>query len=266
MKIIVSHDVDHLFRNDHYKDLTYPKLWIRSTAEFIKREYGTKEWLRRMCSPIYRKQNYIFDVMEFDRQYQVPSAFFFGMEKGLGMSYEYSSVKDIAKQVEDAGFDIGVHGISFEHFPAMKKEHDRFLQITNRKNFGIRIHYVRFAQNTFSGLERCGYLFDSTEFDKEKGYLIKEPYKVGQMWEFPLTIMDGYLPKKIEDKKLRTLDIVEKARKQSLSYLTLLFHDCYFCDAYIAEKEWYKWIIQWFDDNGYEFISYRDAISELEKK
>lgn len=36
MKVIISHDVDHLFRDDHYRDLIYPKLWVRSSLELIK--------------------------------------------------------------------------------------------------------------------------------------------------------------------------------------------------------------------------------------
>lgn len=28
MKIIISHDVDHLYRSDHYKDLIIPKLFV----------------------------------------------------------------------------------------------------------------------------------------------------------------------------------------------------------------------------------------------
>lgn len=31
MKIIVSHDVDHLYPSDHFlKDLILPKMWVRS--------------------------------------------------------------------------------------------------------------------------------------------------------------------------------------------------------------------------------------------
>ena len=37
MKIIVSHDVDHLYGSDHYKDLIYPKLWLRETLSLLKK-------------------------------------------------------------------------------------------------------------------------------------------------------------------------------------------------------------------------------------
>lgn len=35
-------------------------------------------------------------------------------------------------------------------------------------------------------------MYDTSEFNKEK-LEIKAPYKVGDMWEFPLHIMDGYI-------------------------------------------------------------------------
>ena len=61
MKVIISHDVDHLFRDDHYRDLIYPKLWVRSSLELIKRKYSVREWFYRMLTPfseedVYKRQ------------------------------------------------------------------------------------------------------------------------------------------------------------------------------------------------------------------
>ena len=86
------------------------------------------------------------------------------------------------------------------------------------------------------------------------------------MWEFPLTIMDGYLPKDIEGKKKRTMELLQEAEKNNLPYASILFHDCFFNDGYRADKEWYEWIITWLKNNNYEFISYKDAIRELERE
>ena len=44
IKVIVSHDVDHLFAGDHwFRDLIYPKLWVRTTLQLVKREITGKE-------------------------------------------------------------------------------------------------------------------------------------------------------------------------------------------------------------------------------
>jgi len=263
MKIIVSHDVDHLFRHDHYRDLIYPKLWIRSMIEFFKGYYGIKEWFFRMLTPFSKYRHNIHEVMEFDKRYNVKSSFFFGMKKGLGMSYDKKDAAYIIKEVDSKGFDVGVHGIDYTDEILMNEEYNSFRNIIGRDDFGIRMHYVRFNEETFNKLERSGYLFDTTEFDKEKGFLIKNPYRIGEMWEFPLAIMDGYLPKNLEQKKKKTLELIEKAENSNIDYLTVLFHDYLFCKGYATERDWYRWIIEWFSDNGYEFISYKDAIKEM---
>ncbi|MCO7123747.1 hypothetical protein NIA71_17620 [Ihubacter massiliensis] len=266
MKIIVSHDVDHLYRDDHYKDLIYLKLWVRSTLEFFKREYGIREWFLRMCSPFRKERHRIYDMMEFDKKKGIPSTFFFGMENGLGMSYKRDKAVPLIKYVDEYGFEVGVHGIEYQHIEKMKQEYESFRRILQRNDFGMRMHYVRFDETSFEKLSKCGYQFDSTEFDKEVGTQIKKPYKVNGMWEFPLTIMDGYLPKEKNEKKEKTIELINKAEASGLPYLTLLFHDYQFCSGYASERDWYVWIISWLKDNGYEFISYRDAIDELEKR
>ena len=87
MKVIISHDVDHLFRDDHYRDLIYPKLWVRSFLELIKRKYGVREWFYRMLTPFSKKRHHIPEIIAFDRDNGIESTFFFGMANGLGMSY-----------------------------------------------------------------------------------------------------------------------------------------------------------------------------------
>lgn len=264
MKIIISHDVDHLYRKDHYKDLIYPKLFVRSTIQLFKRKCTLKEWIYRVYSIFLEERHFINEVISFDKENGVPSTFFFGMAKGLGMSYGSKAAQKCVEMVSSKGFDVGVHGISYCDFNKMKYEYDEFLNIFKQKCFGIRMHYVRFNETTFKLLNECGYLYDTTEFNKEDGYLIKNPYKVGDMWEFPLAIMDSYLPDTLEEKKKKTLEIISKAKEENLPYLTILFHGDSFSNGYVTEKEWYKWIIKKLSEDNYEFISYIDAINELE--
>lgn len=266
MKIIISHDVDHLYRKDHYCDLIYPKLWIRSTIEFIKGIYDKKEWIDRMLTPFSKIRHNIPEVIDFDLKYGVESTFFFGVSKGLGLSYNVDDVKYIIDYVQKRNFDVGVHGIAYNSYEDMKAEFKRMEDLLGRSDFGVRTHYVRYDNSTFEYFNKCGYLFDTSEFDKKTGIFFKNPYKVGDMWEFPLSIMDGYLPLKLNEKKIKTIELIEKAEKSNLRYLTVLFHDYQFCNGYATEREWYKWLVTWLASNKYEFISYRDAIYELEKE
>ena len=263
MKIIVSHDVDHLFRNDHYRDLIYPKLWVRSTLELIRRKYGIKEWFNRMLTPFSKERHHIPEVIAFDREHGIESTFFFGMANGLGMSYHIDRAEPVIRYVESQGFDVGVHGIAYNTELKVHEEYERMKNILGRSDFGIRTHYVRFDDTTFRLFEQSGYLFDTSEFNKETGSSMKAPYRVGDLWEFPLSMMDGYLPLELKEKKKASIRLIKEAEKLNLPYFTILFHDYQFCDGYATERDWYKWIISWLELNGYEFISYRDAIAEL---
>ena len=267
-KIIISHDVDHLFARDHwFRDLIYPKMWVRSSLELVKREITAKEWWLRCISCFRKNRHNLKAVMDFDKKHGVPSTFFFGMNQGLGMSYKPEEAKQVILKVHKSGFAVGVHGIDYQNSKGMRKEYDTFKKLVGFEPCGIRMHYVRYTHNTFEELSRIGYVFDTTEFDKLQCGTRKKPYKVGNMWEFPLAIMDGYLPKHFAQAKENTLDLLNKSKEQNLQYITILFHDFHFCDDYQDMRKWYKWLINYFNKSDeYEFISYEEAIRELEKE
>lgn len=269
MKIIISHDVDHLYPIDHIlHDFIIPKLWVRSIIHLFQRKISLKTFTYRLGYPFYRRYHRIEEVVKKDREYNVPSVFFFGMERGLGMSYGKNKAEHYIRYVTQQGFDVGVHGIAYQESMRIKNEYNSFKQIVSKNDFGIRMHYVRKNQDTIQMLADCGYLFDSTEFDK-KGQMFKPPYKIGNMWEFPLYIMDGYImpPGNFKQGKENTIKAIKKAEVNNLPYCTILFHDYqYNAQCYPDEKHWYDWLLDYLKENGYEFISYRGAIKELEKK
>lgn len=266
MYIIISHDVDHLYGRDHwFRDLIYPKLWVRSSIQLVKRQISAKEWYSRCLSAFRHKRNNIEEVMRFDKENGVPSTFFFGMNQGLGMSYKPLEAKEIILKVHNAGFDVGVHGINYESKEGIEKEYKLFKNTVGFDPCGIRMHYVRFDDKTFEYESQVGYRFDSTDFDKNNNGTRKNPYKVGEMWEFPLSIMDGYLPDRFEFMKSNTIQFLEECGKKDMKFVTILFHDCYFCDDYNDLYKWYKWLIRYLK-NQHQFISFCDAISFLESR
>lgn len=268
MKIIISHDVDHLYVQDHFfKDLIIPKLWVRSFIHLLQGKISVRTFCYRLIYIFSKKQNYIDEVSEYDKAEGIPSVFFFGMKNGLGMSYNRKKSLKYQKMLKEKKFDIGVHGIDYTDINKMQQEHDLFSEMSGMLSFGIRNHYVRFDEETFSKMERCGYLYDSTWFDKTK-VNIRAPYKIGKMWEFPLHIMDGYiLPVgHLEKGKENTIAVLDEAEKMGMPYCTILFHDYLFNPkCYPEEREWYLWLVTYLKERGYEFISYRDAIQELER-
>ena len=266
MKVIISHDVDHLFGKDHwFRDLSYPKLWVRSVLWALSGKISWKECRLRMKSCFQKRRNRIAEVMAFDRAHGVPSAFFFGMAQALGMSYRPEEARESILEVCDGGFSAGVHGVSYDDSEGMRKEYDSFVRTAGFKPCGIRTHYVRSDEKTFEREAEIGYIFDSSEFDKKEGGTIKAPYRIGNMWEFPLTVMDAYLPLDFETARQKTLEKLKACRAAGLRYVTVLFHDYQFDDAYTARRDWYVWLVETIEQSGEDsFISYEDAIKELE--
>lgn len=267
MKIIISHDVDHLYVSEHiFKDLILEKMFIRSMIQLFRNEIELRTCFYRMTMLFRRRMNRISEVMEFDKKHHIPSVFFFGMDNGLGMSYSKNKAISYIGYVSKNGFDVGVHGIEYKDFEKIRMEHDRFQAIVKNPIFGIRNHYVRYDNDTFVKMNQAGYLFDSTCFDKNM-LQVRSPYKVGDMWEFPLHIMDGYvcLPGRLKEGIEHTISLIEEAREKGLPYCTILFHDYLFDDRFDPQRKlWYEKTVEYCEQNGYEFVSYRDAIKELE--
>ena len=267
IKVIVSHDVDHLFARDHwFRDLIYPKMWVRNTLQLIRKEISLREWWLRNTSCFRKNRHNLDALMDFDREHGIPSTFFFGMNQGLGMSYKPEEAKSVIQKVHECGFAVGVHGIEYQDYEGMKQEYDTFRETVGFVPCGIRMHYVRFDEHTFEKLNKIGYAFDTTEFDKTNCGTRKPPYKIGDMWEFPLSIMDAYLPAKLDEAKRVSLQLLEECKKKSLSYLVVLFHDDQFYDGCRDMKNWYEWLMNLFTDSDeYSFTSYNEAIRELTK-
>ena len=269
MKIIISHDVDHLYNTDHlFRDIIFPKLIVRSFLHLLEKKISIKTFWCRLRSLFEKRLNRIHEVMEIDKKYGVQSTFYFGMNQGLGMSYRPDEAKDVIRKVAEKGFDVGVHGIEFQNVEGIKKEHRLFKEISSQKIFGIRTHYVRFDEQTFFKFAEAGYMYDTSEFNKQK-LEIKAPYKIGNMWVFPLHIMDGYIVPfgDLETGKQNTIEAIQKAKEMDMPYCTILYHDYQYNEkTYPVEKQWYDWLLEYLCKNGYEFISYNQAIKELEEQ
>lgn len=268
MKIIISHDVDHITVWEHKKDLIIPKFIVRGFIELVTGSIGFTEYFLRFKELAKNKWQNLEELMEFDRGEQIPSTFFIGAANGLGLSYSLKNAEFWTKKIIEKGFDVGVHGIAFNNYDDIKDEYDTFRNLSGLKKFGIRIHYVRKSEDTLKFLDKAGYIFDST-LNK-----LEDPFKAGNLWEFPLHIMDGYVftehrrwqTQTLEQAEDKTKRIIEKAYKTGIKYLTILFHDRYFSDSFKSWKGWYVGTIGYLKNSGFEFRTYREAIQELEKK
>lgn len=268
MKVIVSHDVDSIAAlGEHWKDLVIPKLAVRSSIELFLGRIDLKQFSLRIKEVLKNKLHNLEELMTFDGQNAIPSTFFVGVNNGLGLCYSQEIAKIWIRKILKKGFDVGTHGIEFDNYNGIVNERALFQELSGLENFGIRMHYLRNSGNTVELLNQSGYLFDSTVYELES------PYKVGNLWEFPLHIMDTCLFNKdvrwqsqsLTQVKDETLRILEEARNKGIEYFTLLLHDRYFSNSFRAWKEWYIWLVLYLKNNKVEFVSYKKAINELEK-
>jgi len=264
MKIIVSHDIDHITAFEH-KNMIIPKSIIRASIELFNRKITFKEYLLRYNELLINRWHNLDELMSFNKEYNIPATFFIGVNNGLGLDYSIDNTIKWAKRIQGNNFNIGVHGINYENYNGIQKEYNILKDIIG-DDFGIRMHYLRQNSDTFNNIEKSGYIFDTTFIEDTN------PYKIGNMWEFPLHIMDGdimyqgkrWITKSLDEYKDITKKRVEELIAKDIKYMTFLFHDRYFNNSFLTWKEWYIWSIKYFKDLGYEFISYRDAINELE--
>lgn len=265
MKVIISHDVDHLYPSDHCKDLIFPKFWVRSFIELIKGNISVGTFCYRLVCVFFKRMNRIPELCEFDKKNSVHATYFFGMANALGMSYKKEKALPWIEYVKEHGYDAGVHGCDYQNMEKIQNEHDDFYKLTGINKYGIRNHYVRYDDDTFNKMNKAGYIFDTSEFNKHHPEY-KDPYKVGTMWEFPLALMDGYIIKTdLERTKVEVSKFIDKTMAEGGKYLTILFHDSYFDEkCYPREYHFYIWLISHIQSLGLDFISYKDAISELE--
>jgi len=268
MKIIISHDIDHVNFTEHYKELIVPKYLARGLVEYIKGMIKFNELCRRFLNVFKIRFNRLEELTAFNATYDLNETYFIGVNNGLGLSYSKRKAKYLCSLLKSKGVDYGVHGIDFDCELKINKEFSDFKAISGLDNFGIRMHYLRHNSNTFECLNSVGYLYDATEIG------LKNPYRIGNMWEFPIQIMDSYLMcekssfqcNTLQDAKQITIDRLNEAERKNLNFFSILLHDIYFDNAFLTWKEWYIWVIEYLSTNGYEFISYKKAILELEKK
>jgi len=263
MKIVISHDIDHLSVKEHvFRDLIIPKYIFWSILELIKKKISLKTFFRKITG-LFEKDawNNLEELLNFDKLNNVNPTFFVAVNNGKGISYSKKQAKWAIDLIKKYNFDVGVHGICYDDYEEMKKEYEDFKKISGLNSFGIRMHYLRVSQNTFKNMAKIGYLFDTTVLSES----LAQQYNIDSLVEIPFHIMDGNLlgPEvnyTFEEVKQKTLDFLNKAEKENKNYVGILFHQRYFSDEFPHYKNWYVWLINYCKERKYEFVNYRDLL------
>ncbi|MGZ3884297.1 MAG: hypothetical protein ACXVPQ_09660 [Bacteroidia bacterium] len=267
MKAIISHDIDHISVTEHlFRDTIVPKFMARMHIELVLGKITFREYMLRWTDFVKNKWQNIDELITFNNIKQVPSSFFIGVNKGIGLNYSNELALVWIEQMKNRGCEIGVHGIHYEDLASVKNELDRFLNLSGLCSAGIRMHYVRKDDNTLNFFSEAGYKYDSTV------HAFENPYKIGTMWEFPFQIMDGWVIENgkswqsidLNEAKDKTKRLIDQAHQMDLKYLGIDFHDRYFSNSFRSWLHWYTWLIEYLLDNKIGFVNFNTAIQELE--
>jgi hypothetical protein len=268
-RVIVSHDVDHLGFFEHSRDLIVPKLLVRGVLETFAGRIPVAELVRRAGAVAANRNQHIFELLEFDTRHGIRPTFFIAMGRGLGLAYNRPAAQDWVRRLSDQPCDLGIHGIAFDDEAAMKDERDAFADALGHDAFGMRMHYLRSAASTQDRLGRLGYLFDATlpgdgsPVHREDG-----------LWMFPLHVMDGWQlmggarwqRHTADEAVAATAARFEALWRQGADCLSLNFHDSYYTSAFASWRAWYERTIDWLRGRGARFLTYVEAMRELEEE
>ncbi len=268
MKIIISHDVDHLHVSEHFCDLIIPKFVVRAKIELLTGKISMGEFFTRMGELFGNKWNRLEEIIEFNKQYHIPATFFVGVKNGLGLNYSLEKASRAIKFIQSRGCEVGVHGIAFDNQADVQKEFDNFAEIIGHKDFGIRMHYLRNNDDTLTYLSNAGYLFDATLPEQ------KSTYNIANFTEFPVHIMDGWMMNRQKAWQVNNLQqalddskrIIDEGLKNEIDYFSILFHDRYFSNGFKTWKEWYVQLMEYLIQNNFEFVDYKMALTERAKQ
>jgi len=262
MKIIISHDVDHIsFREHWHRDLFVPK-WLAKNCLYA----GTGKVkpalaLRRLAAIGTARLHRVEELMEVDSLAGIRSTFFVGVSRGLALSYTFAAAAEMVQRIRAGGLPVGVHGIAYRDGGAIQAEYDRFRRLLgDGPSFGVRNLYLRFGPETLVLQAQSGYLFDSSE------YGLKAPYAAEGIVEFPVCLMDARLlalsRNDPDDVRRRTIAALDEGRRLGLPYFTIIFHDCYFSHLFPDHHDWYSWLIKYLPDH-HEVTDFAAAVRDL---
>ena len=268
MQIIISHDVDHLSVSEHLCDLIVPKFVLRSHLELALGAITFAELGRRLKGLVENRWQNLDALMDFDKANGIPATFFVAVSQGKGLAYRAAPAARWVRRIAANGFEVGVHGIAFNAPQAVQAEAADFRELSGKDPCGIRMHYLRTDDTTLSLLANAGYSFDSSTCSSGN------PYRIGAMWEFPLHVMDGHVIYNGRRWQRDPLDVIKRRtearimqlRESGVEFLSVLFHDRYFSDAFVTWRDWYLWLVQYCKDQDMGFTDYRSAMNELNRR
>jgi hypothetical protein len=264
VKIIISHDIDHFYWSDHFlKDLFIPKYIIKNTLFLLRRQIPFSLYCARIKSFSSNRFSRLKELVEFNRENEIPATYFMGVNNALNLSYSERTARQIVDFLKINLLPVHLHGIAYNQLDEMRNEREKFIRIAGKgaNDHGIRMHYLRNSKTTLDNVATLQYDFDSTLYE------LKNPFLISNTIEFPVSMMEVYVVQyqDIDFEKVRkdTVNRIQKALEIGLNYFTIIFHDHHFSDSFPLHKKWYERVIQYLKERKFEFTDFKKASADI---
>lgn len=214
--IFLSHDVD----------------W-RKEGPPIEHILERKERFDKITIDNLRSRNPYYnipDYMAIEDKYGVKSTFFFRT------IYEGGSLNDYEDDIHsliNGGWEIGLHSDpkSVNNLEKLGNEKKQLELITKYPITANRVHYLSNDSRLAFKLQSLGFVYDSS-VKKFKDRITKDDlgfYKVGNLIQFPISLMDAYLFTYMKIKESQLVALFEKTldqcKKMKKDIVTVIWHE-----------------------------------------
>jgi hypothetical protein len=223
--VCLTHDIDFIGIRRHRFDHTMWGFLFRSTVGALWRYLRGRLRLERLTQCWAAAASLPLVHLGWKEDFWLPFDWYLEVEKGLGATYylipfkcragehvasrhperratayDVSDLSDWIQRLQNAGCEIGVHGIDAWHSAEKgKAERLRVSSFTEEPNVGIRMHWLLWDYDTPRNIEEAGYNYDGTfGYNDGPGYRagtaqVYRPQGARQLLELPLHIQDGSL-------------------------------------------------------------------------
>ena len=219
-------------------------------------------------------------ILSLENKYGASSSFYFMTEPDYSGGYQLNSKKTlkIIERLKAANAEVGLHSgyYSYNNLGVFQEQKNNFTSTVNEKSPGCRQHFLRWkTPDTWRIQEKCGIAYDATLcYADYEGFRagICHPFqpfdllenRILNIWEIPLTIMDGTLSNYRNVAPIEGLSIVESYIETVKKYggvMVLLWHNSFFDpDSYPGWTNIYENILACAAQEGALLTNARDIL------
>jgi hypothetical protein len=260
--VCLTHDIDFIGIRQHRFDHTMWGFLFRATVGALQRLFRGRIGLGGLARCWGAAVSLPLVQLGLMKDYWLPFPWYLEVEKGLGATYylipfkrragdkvssrrpEYrasaydvSDLSDWVSRLQQAGCEVGVHGIDAWHSVEKgKEERQRTAAVTGNSEVGIRMHWLLSDADTLQVLEEAGYDYDSTVgYNETPGYRagtgqVYRPIGAKRLLELPMHIQDGalFFPERLDLPETKAWDLCTGFIRHAQTHggvLTTLWHD-----------------------------------------